>query len=131
MSYDDLPDNAKLWVDALRSDEYSQTKNYLRKDDGFCCLGVGSDLAVKNGVDVKVKVHDHGIYTYDGASGTLPGSVMDWLGLRTDNGTVCVNDDNYSTVHPSLSIMNDRGDSFTKIADHIIEYQDQMFKKDI
>jgi hypothetical protein len=46
-----------LWLDALRSGEYKQAKEMLAKVnpeteevEGFCCLGVLCDLAVKEGV---------------------------------------------------------------------------------
>lgn len=37
------------WVKALRSSKYKQAQGQLKKDDGFCCLGVLCDLAVKDG----------------------------------------------------------------------------------
>ena len=45
------------WVAALRSGEYKQGKNALRRqyegeDAEFCCLGVLCDLAVKAGFSV-------------------------------------------------------------------------------
>ena len=39
----------KLWVKALRSGEYKQTKDSLKNRGGFCCLGVLCDLAAKDG----------------------------------------------------------------------------------
>src|SRR4051812_34484552 len=39
-----------IWVKALRSGEYKQTKGALHTADGaFCCLGVACDLALKAG----------------------------------------------------------------------------------
>lgn len=35
----------KKWVEALRSGKYSQGKNYLRKGDSYCCLGVLCEVA--------------------------------------------------------------------------------------
>ena len=34
----------KLLVAALRSGKYKQCTGALRKDDGFCCLGVACDV---------------------------------------------------------------------------------------
>lgn len=32
------------WVEALRSGEYQQTKEYLHSEGGYCCLGVACEL---------------------------------------------------------------------------------------
>lgn len=40
----------QLWLDALESGEYTQTKGKLHTDAGYCCLGVLCDVAVKAGV---------------------------------------------------------------------------------
>jgi hypothetical protein len=32
------------WIKALRSGEYAQTRNALKDDKGYCCLGVLCDL---------------------------------------------------------------------------------------
>lgn len=37
------------WIAALRSGEYPQAYGALRTIDGFCCLGVATDVAVKKG----------------------------------------------------------------------------------
>ena len=39
----------KLWFAALRSGTYNQTRGSLRTSTGFCCLGVGCDVAIKSG----------------------------------------------------------------------------------
>lgn len=33
-------DEIKIWIAALRSSEYRQTKNALQDGLGYCCLGV-------------------------------------------------------------------------------------------
>ena len=33
------------WLTALESGEYKQTRDLLRDDNGFCCLGVACDLS--------------------------------------------------------------------------------------
>lgn len=40
-------DIAIKWAEALESGEYPQTKLCLRDDAGFCCLGVLTDLYIK------------------------------------------------------------------------------------
>jgi hypothetical protein len=34
----------RLWASALRSGRYQQATGALRKDDGFCCLGVACEV---------------------------------------------------------------------------------------
>lgn len=38
------PEVKSQWVDALRSDDYVQTKYELKCDRGFCCLGVLAEI---------------------------------------------------------------------------------------
>lgn len=44
------PKVKKLWLDALRNGEYKQTRRQLHNSEGFCCLGVLSDVLMKNGL---------------------------------------------------------------------------------
>lgn len=37
-----------LWIKALRSGEYKQGRNRLKRRDRFCCAGVLCDLAAMN-----------------------------------------------------------------------------------
>lgn len=73
----------KLWVEALRSGKYQQTRRALRDGfGGYCCLGVACKIS--------------GLGDFDGSSfilrdggrhdETLPPAVMRWLGLRTSVG---------------------------------------------
>lgn len=39
----------KLWVKALRSNEFKQGRGYLEKDNKYCALGVLSILALLDG----------------------------------------------------------------------------------
>lgn len=36
--------NLNVWVAALRGGAYPQAKDFLRSEDGFCCLGVMCDI---------------------------------------------------------------------------------------
>ena len=63
-----------LWVDALRSGTYPQAQRYLRRDTGFCCLGVLCDL-------VKDEVDGEWIEAYDGYA-FLSGGARDNFGNR-------------------------------------------------
>lgn len=132
--------NIRLWIDALRSGEYKQGLNRLTTilPDGTqhdCCLGVACKLAMKNAValaiyyeslagDVNVRrVH------YNSAFSLMPQAVSNWLGVpywqqNTNNGDVTIDfpvleDRHYHSEERSvtLSWMNDKGMSFSQIAD--------------
>lgn len=79
-----------LWIDALEGGEYQQATGVLKNTDedgsaDYCCLGVLCDLAIKDGVDVKVKnLGDCSVF--DGEGMFLPSSVVEWAGLpRSDH----------------------------------------------
>jgi len=108
---------AKLWVDALRSGEYKQGTGKLARRGEFCCLGVLCELAIKNGIDLKVGKYGHwdDIITYNGADISLPDVVKEWAGMNSTSGVY----GDQSGEH--LSDQNDRGKSFLQIADLIEE----------
>ena len=96
------------WVDALRSGKYKQTRSALRHGDTYCCLGVAcavlgdgewATTASQNGWEFRFS---------DGQrkAGDLPWSMLDRLGLSTDQQRV-------------LMDLNDNGVSFDAIATHI------------
>jgi len=107
--------NSKIkekWLNALRSGEYNQQQNYLKTDEGFCCLGVLCDLYAKeNNVDWK-KDKDFDEYTMFGYVGKLPEHVVKWAGLN--NQSPEVKDDNGNCVF--LINLNDTGSTFREIA---------------
>lgn len=124
-------DNAKAWVEALRSGDYLQVRGKLVKpgEDGepdrFCCLGVACELAVKAEVTER-----QDFYYGDSHSGTLPFEVMNWLGLRSDVGTF--NQD--VEFSPGwrirrLSDLNDTAEwNFQQIADFIETEPEGLFQ---
>ena len=79
----------ELWVKALRSGEYKQTRGQLRNEDSYCCLGVACDLYSKHVLkkdawrQYKTSVLS---YTFLGQGGALPIQVIKWLGIRGDYG---------------------------------------------
>jgi hypothetical protein len=103
---------AKKWVKALRSGEYKQGFGKLNLSGRFCCLGVLCELAVKSGVDVPV-THEGPAKVYAFNSDTLPQVVMEWAGMKSQDGT-------YRTDTNCLAEMNDSGRSFDYLA-NIIE----------
>jgi len=115
----------KQWVDKLRSGEYPQAKGVLRKSDGgFCCLGVLCELAVEQKVIEPPTLHGSSYFYQDDKSDDaydawLPPTVRKWAGLQTDEVRLA----EYRVVNEvainTLSAMNDRGLTFTEIADFI------------
>lgn len=114
---------AKLWTTALRSGDYNQGQLHLRAYDRFCCLGVLCDLAVKNGIiSEPIGVS---IYAYDGSEVSVPLAVMEWAGLSHADGQFPGAPD---VPDDSLTSMNDRGVSFSAIADLIDSRPDGLFR---
>ena len=106
------------WVKALRSNEYTQGKNYLNCGDKYCCLGVLTDLYVKETGQEWKKYHTD-LKSFENKTCVLPKVVVDWAGLTKDVGDdVIVND------YPSSLVgCNDGLElSFNQIAD-LIESQ--------
>lgn len=105
-------DRLRMWVRALRSGQYQQGKNFLRKDNRYCCLGVAMDLALANGV--KCDNPDWG------KTALLPPQVIDWFGLDGGaTGSRGLNDRLTRASNRMPSDMNDNGTSFNEIADQL------------
>jgi hypothetical protein len=51
-----MNDNATKLVDALRSGEFEQCHNYLRRAESYCCLGVASELYRREHSDTSLMV---------------------------------------------------------------------------
>ncbi len=96
------------WVDALRSGKYKQTRSALRYGDAYCCLGVACDVLGDGKWDATPMVDWWEFWFSDGQrkAGDLPPSMLDRLGLSTDDQRV-------------LMDLNDNGVSFDAIATHI------------
>lgn len=98
------------WVAALRSGDYTQTQGRLRRDGGFCCLGVLCDLYRQ---ETGKGAWDGGNLVWGGKTlgeAILGRVVCDWAGLTSSNPYI--NDDKNAT----LTGMNDHGASFKEIA---------------
>ncbi|XVU22521.1 hypothetical protein ACQPZJ_35370 [Actinoplanes sp. CA-054009] len=81
-------DVKKRWITRLRSGQDEQATSYLRTDEGMCCLGVLTEIAVEDGV-IDPPEAECGIFYYSGyEKHTLPGPVARWGGLTHDNPTV-------------------------------------------
>jgi hypothetical protein len=87
------------WIKALRSGEYKQGYGNLYHCGKFCCLGVLTDLYIKeHGLQWERDSAD--LWSFEGNGGTLHESVQRWAGIpnelpviRGKSAVVC--NDNY------------------------------------
>lgn len=111
----------QLWVNALRSNEYSQGKGCLQGTDegihGFCCLGVLCDLYAKETGTEWECVSYTGHYVFMGETAYLPEEVQEWAGLNSHFPRVR----NAKGNLQELVTLNDNGTTFTEIAQMIEE----------
>lgn len=108
----------RRWIRALKSGKYTQTQGCLKDDFGYCCLGVLTDLYLK---DTGQKWKESGGEFKPGnlkGCDILSRTVAEWAGLgrRLDPKT--------STTDPfgdvlTLSELNDSGYTFEEIAEII------------
>lgn len=77
------PKVKQMWVGALRSGTYEQTKGTLTDGKGYCCLGVLCDLARKAGVG-KWEIGKDDAWRMDDYAGNLPPVVQEWAGLEAN-----------------------------------------------
>ena len=106
------PQIKQKWLNALRSGEYQQTKGFLRKEDGFCCLGVLCDLYGKeNNAEWNLANNGHN-YEFQDKESHLPSSVIEWAGVEDSNPYIIGG-------IGTLSGLNDKGFTFNEIADLI------------
>ncbi len=115
------------WVSALTSGEYGQCKGELRNADGFCCLGVLTDMYAKEH-SLKWSIDGWGDYRFIDkighvAMGTLTKNIMKWAGLNNHDGSyISAEGETYN----HLPGYNDTGKSFTMIAGEIEKHWENM-----
>ena len=69
MMTDSVAENRRRWVKALRSGEYRQAQNQLRRDNRYSCLGVACDILGSGDwipagiVQPRNWMYDHELYT--------------------------------------------------------------------
>lgn len=81
-------DIKELWVQALRSGEYQQSRNSLRRNGGYCCLGVLCDLYAKeHNVEWQInpKYAPNEQYQLNGCNYMLPSEVVTWAELESQD----------------------------------------------
>jgi hypothetical protein len=108
------PEIKQKWIDALRSGEYKQTWTRLRCENSYCCLGVLTNLYLKEtNQEWDYNVYDK-TYGYESFKGHLPDSVVEWSELESNNPRI---------NNAVLSYYNDVvAYSFNQIADLIEEH---------
>jgi hypothetical protein len=124
------PEIKTLWLEALRSGQYKQTKNFLHvvdntNGDGLCCLGVLCELAVQAGVigAEHTENDDTPVVAYGYGSVTMPPeAVKEWAYDHLDSPNLhnewAVLD--LQGAPNSLPVLNDEyGFTFAEIADRI------------
>jgi len=107
----------KKWIDALLSGDYKQTQEYLRDDEGYCCLGVLCDIFRKDHNEAQW-VKSGCMFDFfpggnkDYETVTLPRVVVEWAELDSidpDTTEPKIGDSS------SLANLNDKGYDFKKI----------------
>lgn len=110
----ELEEHRKAWIAALRSGNYKQGTQYLRRvDDTYCCLGVACEIS-----GLVTPIRDaHICYTYgqDFYNVSLPPSVRNYYGFRSGGGEPSGN-----KSLKQLWELNDLNNfSFEQIANHV------------
>jgi len=109
----------KLWIDALRSGEYTQTSGLLKRGEAMCCLGVLCDLYKKEtGYGVWDEFDN---FRIDGAGHLtiLPKEVCNWAGISNNDPSIA----DVDAMSPAIktlpaTVANDRINmTFNEIAD--------------
>ena len=113
---------------ALRSGQYKQIQGTLKREDGMCCLGVACELSGLGSWEEahdgeheyftkEVKHQDDPYSTHRSASNSiLPTKVQNYYGFTSENGKF---DQATKYGKKCLSELNDRGYTFTQLADII------------
>jgi len=114
----------ELWVNALRSGDYSQAKGALRNAQGYCCLGVLCDLYIQEDphqrthwINEYPEVLNQAKYFLQGEGDFLPSSVVKWAELDDCDPNV-----EFGEEYVSLAELNDERKTFVEIA-QLIENQ--------
>lgn len=101
----------QIWINALRSGEYEQGQGSLYEDGKFCCLGVLTDLYIRETNQEWEEQCDNS-FSFEDSPCFLPPSVQEWAGLNNSP----------QVGGRSLPGLNDEGASFEELADLIEEH---------
>lgn len=133
-----IPDVAwieQMWIPALESDTYQQTRNRLHDDQGYCCLGVACELIPGVTWSKETSYHDGYVVILNGQTlnedvevpkrfRSQIGMGGNWIDLPPGRTLGDVLDANQMKVmglrddvrHLPVALMNDTGSSFREIA---------------
>lgn len=98
---------------ALESDKYPQTTGQLCNNNGLCCLGVATDLYLKEkGFKWSWnKVAAGG--SLDDCLWELPDKVSEWLGIKDSNPLLILED---GSEESAIRVNDEKGYDFKRIA---------------
>ncbi len=111
---------ADKWIEALESGKYKQGHHALKREDGYCCLGVLCDISgqgrwnrPKGYISSEYAIRDSG----NANKLWLPDAVREWAGMRTCSGDLGDANSVYFGEREcgNLSALNDAGASFKDI----------------
>lgn len=112
------PEIKAQWIQALRGGEYTQTKGELRTPNGYCCLGVLTDLYLKEHNEEWEYNERCDQYQYLDSRFGLAEEVMVWADLDNEDPDVYIDDTDYTLAHYNDLLFY----SFEQIADLIEEH---------
>ena len=99
------------WISELEGDNHQQGKDFLNKYGKKCCLGVLTDIYIKEH-NLEWKHYDAAkkdLLTFDDEGWLLPARVCHWAGLKETNPYIL-------SMGDTLSGLNDSGKTFKEIA---------------
>lgn len=118
-----LTENQQAWVNALRSGEFTQATGTLQSGGSYCCLGVLCVVAERHGVPL-VRDYAGGLF---GGNLSRQSLVQDWVGIpRTSVNGIFSKAEDYP-YSLALTELNDRGMTFSQIADAIEKHAESLF----
>lgn len=123
----ELGPNQRKWLKTLQSNVYVQGKQYLRRGDSFCCLGVACEVFALNGIpdsDGETEEEKEAfpiLYWYNQENEIAPQDIVEILKLQDQHGSPINN-----STKISLTSLNDTGKTFQEIA-QIIEQDPSVY----
>jgi hypothetical protein len=113
-------------IAALRSGNYPQGRKMLRAPEGYCCLGVLTDVAIKADREVALSVGDYidtATVWYERPE--LPPVVRDWYGLEDTNPILLFDDVNDRTAIDCNDELEMSFDPIADLFEQLVERQQQ------